>query len=86
MTELRGTPSGANLLELDLDVLIAATDKAILALLAEWEEPITANMYDQIRYHMGYGDPTARLGKRMRPLLGLLTYASLSSDWERAIP
>lgn len=86
MTELRGTPSGANLLKLDLDVLIAATDKAILALFAEWEEPITANMYDQIRYHMGYGDPTARLGKRMRPLLGLLTYASLSSDWERAIP
>ena len=86
MTELRGTPSGANLLELDLDVLIAATDKEILELFAEWEEPITANMYDQIRYHMGYGDPTARLGKRMRPLLGLLTYASLSSDWERAIP
>ena len=86
MTELRGTPTGANLLELDLDVLIAATDTAILELFAEWEEPITAHMYDQIRYHMGYGDPTARLGKRMRPLLGLLTYASLSSDWERAIP
>ena len=49
MTELRGTPSGANLLELDLDVLIAATDKAILELFAEWEEPITANMYDQVR-------------------------------------
>ena len=86
MTELRGTPSGANLVELDLDVLIAATDAAILELFAEWEEPITADMYEQIRYHMGYGDPTARLGKRMRPLLGLLTYAALSSDWERAIP
>ena len=46
MTELRGTPSGANLVELDLDVLIAATDAAILELFAEWEEPITADMYD----------------------------------------
>jgi len=86
MTQLRGTPSGANLLELDLDELIAATDQAVLDLLSQWEEPITANMYAQIRYHMGYGDPTARLGKRMRPLLGLLTYSALASDWERAIP
>jgi len=86
MTTLRGTPTGANLLELDLEALIAATDAAILELLAEWEEPITKNMYDQIRYHMGYGDPSARLGKRMRPLLGLLTYCALSSDWERAVP
>ena len=86
MTSLRGTPTGANLLKLDLDALIAATDAAILDLLAEWEEPITASMYAQIRYHMGYGDPSARLGKRMRPLLGLLTYSALSSDWERAIP
>ena len=44
MTSLRGTPTGANLLELDLDALIAATDAAILDLLAEWEEPITAPM------------------------------------------
>ncbi|MFZ9959906.1 MAG: polyprenyl synthetase family protein, partial [Candidatus Limnocylindrus sp.] len=86
MASLHGTPTGANLLELDLDALIAATDTAILDLLAEWEEPITAPMYAQIRYHMGYGDPSARLGKRMRPLLGLLTYSALSSDWERAIP
>lgn len=71
---------------LDLDALVAATDAAILELLAEWEEPITASMYEQIRYHMGYGDPKARLGKRMRPLLGLLAYSALAPDWERAIP
>ena len=85
MTE-RPHQSGQDLLELDLDELVAATDRTILALLAEWEEPITAPMYEQIRYHLGYGDPAARPGKRMRPLLGLLAYASLSADWDRALP
>ena len=75
-----------DLLSLDLDELVAATDRAILVLLDAWEEPITAPMYEQIRYHLGYADPAARPGKRMRPLLGLLAYASLSPDWDRALP
>ena len=64
--------AAGDLLNLNLDELVAATDRTILALLAEWEEPITAPMYEQIRYHLGYADPAARPGKRMRPLLGLL--------------
>jgi len=75
-----------DLLSLNLDELASATDRTILELLAEWEEPITAHMYEQIRYHLGYSDPAARPGKRMRPLLGLLAYASISSDWDRALP
>ena len=78
--------TAGDLLSLNLDDLVAATDRTILALLAEWEEPITAPMYEQIRYHLGYADPAARPGKRMRPLLGLLAYASISSDWDRALP
>ena len=78
--------AGGDLLSLNLDELVAATDRTILDLLTEWEEPITAPMYEQIRYHLGYADPAARPGKRMRPLLGLLTYASLSPDWDRALP
>jgi geranylgeranyl diphosphate synthase type I len=78
--------AAGDLLSLSLDELVAATDRTILALLAEWEEPITAPMYEQIRYHLGYADPAARPGKRMRPLLGLLAYASISPDWERALP
>jgi len=75
-----------DLLSLDLDELVAATDRTILGLLNEWDESITAAMYEQIRYHLGYTDRDARPGKRLRPLLGLLTYASLSPDWERALP
>jgi len=78
--------TGSGLLELDLDALVAATDREILALLAAWEAPLTAPMYEQIRYHMGYGDPLARPGKRLRPLLGLLAYSALADDWERALP
>ena len=77
---------GADFLNLDLDALVAGTDAAILDLLATWSEQITAPMYEQIRYHMGYGDPLAKPGKRMRPLLGLLAYASLADDVERALP
>ena len=86
MNSETGAASTRGLLELDLDALIAATDRAILALLDEWEEPLTAPMYEQVRYHMGYGDPAARPGKRMRPLLGLLAYSALAPDWERAVP
>ena len=78
--------AGGDLLSLNLDELVAATDRTILELLTEWEEPITAPMYEQIRYHLGYNDPAARPGKRMRPLLGLLAYASISPDWDRALP
>jgi geranylgeranyl diphosphate synthase, type I len=78
--------AAGDLLSLNLDELVAATDRTILELLAEWEEPITAPMYEQIRYHLGYSDPAARPGKRMRPLLGLLAYASISPDWDRALP
>ena len=68
----------------DLDVLVAATDAAILSLLSAWEEPLTAPMYAQVRYHMGYADPNARPGKRMRPLLGLLAYSALAPDEKNA--
>jgi geranylgeranyl diphosphate synthase type I len=78
--------AAGDLLSLNLDELVAATDRTILDLLTEWEEPITAPMYEQIRYHLGYADPAARPGKRMRPLLGLLAYASISPDWDRALP
>ena len=38
-----------------------------------------------VRYHLGL-DAGATRGKRIRPLLGLLAYQSISGDYERALP
>ena len=37
------------------------------------------------RYHLGL-DGSGSSGKRMRPLLGLLSYASIAGDYRRALP
>jgi geranylgeranyl diphosphate synthase type I len=39
-----------------------------------------------IRYHLGLDGTGAPAGKRMRPLLGLLAYASIAGDYKRALP
>jgi geranylgeranyl diphosphate synthase type I len=39
-----------------------------------------------VRYHMGLDGTGASGGKRMRPLLGLLAYASIAGDYARALP
>jgi geranylgeranyl diphosphate synthase type I len=39
-----------------------------------------------IRYHLGLDGSGAPTGKRMRPLLGLLAYASIAGDYAAALP
>ena len=39
-----------------------------------------------VRYHLGLDGAGAPTGKRMRPLLGLLAYASITGDYDRALP
>ena len=43
-------------------------------------------MYEQVRYHLGLDGPDAPAGKRMRPLLGLLAYASITGEFAPALP
>lgn len=64
--------------------LIADTELEILRLLSERDEP-AAGLYDMVRYHLGL-DGSGSSGKRMRPLLGLLAYASIAGDYRRALP
>ena len=45
----------------------------------------TAGVYEMIRYHLGLDGSAGPRGKRMRPLLGLLAYASIAGD-HRAAP
>jgi geranylgeranyl diphosphate synthase type I len=43
-------------------------------------------LYDMLAYHLGLDDDGGPRGKRMRPLLGLLAYQSLTGDYRAALP
>ncbi len=70
---------------LDLADLLADTEAEILRLVAD-REASTAGVYAMVRYHLGLDGSGAPSGKRMRPLLGLLAYASIAGDYARALP
>ncbi len=76
-------PSVSN--DLDLAVLIADTEAEILRLVGDHDPP-TAGLYEMVRYHLGLDGSGAPAGKRIRPLLGLLAYASIAGDHARALP
>ncbi len=69
----------------DLDTLIADTEAEILSLIAEAEDPRTTELYAMVRYHLGL-DRDGPRGKRLRPLLGLLVYRTITGEHERALP
>jgi geranylgeranyl diphosphate synthase type I len=71
--------------DLDLATLIADTESEILRVVRERDEP-TAQLYEMVRYHLGLDRPDGPRGKRMRPLLGLLAYASIAGDHRAALP
>ena len=51
--------------------------------------PDTSELYSMLTYHMGWtGDlcGTEAQGKRLRPLLLLLTTSACGEDWEKALP
>ena len=68
----------------DIAQLIADTEAEILRLV-ERTDPPTAGVYEMCRYHLGL-DGSGSSGKRVRPLLGLLAYASITGDHRRALP
>src|SRR6266699_298242 len=70
---------------LDAAALIADTEQEILRVIAN-HDPSTAGVYEMIRYHLGLDGSGAPAGKRMRPLLGLLAYASIAGDYRPALP
>jgi geranylgeranyl diphosphate synthase, type I len=71
--------------ELDIGALIADTEAEIVRLVQDRDES-THGLYEMVRYHLGLDGTGAPTGKRMRPLLGLLAYASIAGDYERALP
>lgn len=71
--------------ELDLAELIADTESEIVRLVQD-RDPSTHGLYEMVRYHLALDGSGASGGKRMRPLLGLLAYASIAGDHQRALP
>jgi len=69
----------------DLDALIADTEAEILAVIDQVEDERTTALYEMVRYHLGLDREGGR-GKRIRPLLGLLAYESLTGDHRAALP
>jgi geranylgeranyl diphosphate synthase type I len=70
---------------LDAAALIADTEAEILRVISG-HDASTAGVYDMIRYHLGLDGSNGSSGKRMRPLLGLLAYASIAGDYRPALP
>jgi geranylgeranyl diphosphate synthase, type I len=71
--------------DFDLQTLIADTEAEILRVV-DRSDPSTAGVYDMVRYHLGLDRTGAPSGKRIRPLLGLLAYASIAGDHLAALP
>jgi geranylgeranyl diphosphate synthase type I len=71
--------------DLDLTLLLADTEAEILRVVAD-RDASTVGVYEMIRYHLGLDGSAGPRGKRMRPLLGLLAYASIAGDHHAALP
>src|SRR5918999_6143458 len=71
--------------ELELSELIADTEREIRRLVGD-RDPSTRGVYEMVRYHLGLDGSGAPAGKRIRPLLGLLAYASIAGDYRAALP
>ena len=71
--------------DLDLAELIADTEGEIVRLVRD-RDPSTHGLYEMVRYHLALDGKGGNGGKRVRPLLGLLAYASIAGDHRRALP
>jgi geranylgeranyl diphosphate synthase type I len=71
--------------DLDLSELITDTEGEIVRLVRD-RDPSTHGLYEMVRYHLALDGSGSNGGKRIRPLLGLLAYASIAGDHRRALP
>ena len=69
--------------DIDLAAMIADTEGELVRLVGD-RDPSTRGLYEMVRYHLGLDGAGASGGKRMRPLLGLLAYASIAGEHQRA--
>ena len=73
------------LADLDLTTLLEDTEEEIRRVVRD-RDASTVGVYEMVRYHLGLDGSAGPRGKRMRPLLGLLAYASIAGDHRPALP
>ena len=69
--------------------LLSAIETELQRQVSHLNEPNTRSFHEMLTYHMGWTGEGAGLemrGKRIRPLLVLLTCASCNADWRYALP
>ncbi|MBE3038532.1 MAG: polyprenyl synthetase family protein [Chloroflexi bacterium] len=70
-------------------VMLPAIEGELQRQVARLDEPRTRTFHEMLTYHMGWTGAGAGLeaqGKRIRPLLVLLTCAACNADWKSALP
>jgi geranylgeranyl diphosphate synthase type I len=72
-----------------MDSMLPAIEKELQQVVGLLDEPDTQPFYEMLTYHMGWSgednSPEAT-GKRIRPLIVLLTCAAQGADWHPALP
>ena len=79
-----GYPSGVDI-RTEFTHLLADIETEMSAVLDE-RGGHARPLYEMLAYHLGLDGESGPRGKRMRPLLGLLAYESLTGDYRPALP
>lgn len=66
--------------------MLRALEDDLGATAARVAGPAYGRVREMIGYHLGWADPGAGRGKRVRPLLTLLACAGAGGEWRRALP
>jgi len=72
-----------------INTLLSAIEAELQSQVMRLDQPRTRHFHEMLTYHMGWSGEGAgpeAAGKRIRPLLVLLTTASCNSEWLRAVP
>jgi geranylgeranyl diphosphate synthase type I len=72
-----------------LPSMLAAIESELQKQVARLDEPRTRPFHEMLTYHMGWtgeGAGPEAAGKRIRPLMVLLSVAACGANWQRALP